>query len=319
MRMLHPKMIESGSKTFGKLAARAEELLEIDRVTNFPTQREYHPQSVSNTTSRNIHIGQRKLLMSEIHFLTEVHRSNTAHAPMLCVYAGACPCTHIPVLLDMFPNVYFILIDPAFKMIQDVTHLTNPRVFTCAYNFDSHTVSAIKMWIENRHNGRHWVHHALNVLCGRLFHIARNGENLLFISDIRRKPYDDAYIALEMCKQESWFTDLGACAGLLKFRLPFTNKVTGKGMRSVKSLEGDLCLPIWGPPSTTECRLLVRKGALHKVYYPEDHEKTMAGFNSVNRPSAWYHHGCEYKSYDEFAQTIVLENYHRIYQHECVR
>jgi cap2 methyltransferase len=317
MRMLHPRMFKFKSRTFGNIP-RPEEFLEIDRVANFPVKRKYHPQSEFNTTSRNIHIGQRKLLMSEIHFLTEVHRYNTAHTPMLCVYAGACPCTHLMVLLNMFPNVYFLLVDPAFK-IQHARDLNNPRVYVCAYNFDADTVSAIKRWLENRHTGSHWVQHALNLLCGRRFPVERNGENLLFISDIRRKPYDDDYIALEMRNQENWFINLGAFAGLLKFRLPFTNKVTGKGMRSVKSLYGELCLPIWGPNSTTECRLLVWKGAKSKMYYPAIHERLMAGFNSVNRPMVWYHRGRAYKSYDEFAQTIVLENYHRIYQHECVR
>lgn len=55
-----------------------------------------------------IHWGQRKLLMSEIEFLT-LH----GHKANLVVYAGAAPGTHISMLSEMFPQHNFILVDPS--------------------------------------------------------------------------------------------------------------------------------------------------------------------------------------------------------------
>lgn len=55
------------------------------------------------------HWGQRKLLLSEIEFLTE-HGSPGC----IVIYAGAAPGTHIPYLVKLFPEVQtFVLYDPA--------------------------------------------------------------------------------------------------------------------------------------------------------------------------------------------------------------
>lgn len=56
-----------------------------------------------------IHWGQRKLLMSEIEFLTLHHERGD-----VVVYAGAAPGTHMDYLADLFPGVSrFVLVDPA--------------------------------------------------------------------------------------------------------------------------------------------------------------------------------------------------------------
>jgi hypothetical protein len=60
------------------------------------------------------HWGQRKLLLSEIEFLTD-------WAPLdrdsIVVYAGAAPGTHIAFLAEMFPRLSFVLVDPSeFKV-----------------------------------------------------------------------------------------------------------------------------------------------------------------------------------------------------------
>src|SRR5262245_53966686 len=54
-----------------------------------------------------IHWGQRKLLLSEIMFLTQ-----WGHLANIVVYAGAAPSDHTPYLQSLFPNHTFILIDP---------------------------------------------------------------------------------------------------------------------------------------------------------------------------------------------------------------
>ena len=71
-------------------------------------------------TKTVIHWGQRKLLMSEIEFLTE-HASEVPKMLFLSfyssdnnqsqwvIYAGAAPGTHINFLADMFPEVSLLL------------------------------------------------------------------------------------------------------------------------------------------------------------------------------------------------------------------
>src|SRR5688572_5255739 len=68
----------------------------------------HNPHKTAGEKKTVIHWGQRKLLLSEIEFLTW-------HAFHGCavVYAGAAPGTHIPYLCKLFPWVQkWILYDP---------------------------------------------------------------------------------------------------------------------------------------------------------------------------------------------------------------
>jgi len=305
--------------------------LVLGNVKDFPRPRTYYPQTKRGealitkrynpicgdgpySTAGNLHIGQRKLLMSEIHFLTEVYRSIPLNTATLCVYAGACPCTHLGRLASMFPNVYFMLVDPRFSEA-DIRHLNRDiprgRVAVCKQLFTDSTVHAIRMWMRGcRMN--HWVHHALRYI--DFDHTQITGTNLLFISDIRSEAYDDECIAEDMRSQARWFRNIGAAAGLLKFRLPFvTDDPASRTL--VKSLKGDICIPIWGPPSTTECRLLVYKGCGDHEYDPVEHERTMAGFNGTERKKQYTYNGTCYHSVDEFAEAVVVDSYYRRFAH----
>ena len=63
-------------------------------------------------TRLGCHSGQRKLLMTEIQFLTTCARDSN-----IIIYAGSAPCEHLPVLLEMFPKKKFLLIDPNYHNI----------------------------------------------------------------------------------------------------------------------------------------------------------------------------------------------------------
>jgi cap2 methyltransferase len=305
--------------------------LVLGNVNNFPCPRTYYPQRkrgealISNghnpicddgpySTSENVHQGQRKLLMSEIHFLTEVYSSMPRPTSILCVYAGACPCTHLDRLAIMFPNVYFMLVDPMFSKT-DTLHLDREiprgRVTVCKEWFTDDTVHAIKMWMKGVHMD-HWVHRKLRYV--DFDHKQLTGTNLLFISDIRSDPYDDKSIAHDMWSQAKWFRDIGAEAGLLKFRLPFVTDDPLSRM-PVNTLKGDVCVPIWGPPSTTECRLLVYSGCGDHKYDPVEHERTMAGFNGTERKKQYTYNGICYHSVDEFAEAVVVDKYYQRFAH----
>lgn len=55
------------------------------------------------------HHGQRKLLLAELQFYH--HTAEKAH---FVVYAGSAPCEHLPILLNLYPHLKFILIDPNY-------------------------------------------------------------------------------------------------------------------------------------------------------------------------------------------------------------
>ena len=59
------------------------------------------------------HHGQRKLLNTEIQFLTNCAAHNGANKPLV-IYAGSAPNEKLPMLLEMFPLVKFLLIDPNY-------------------------------------------------------------------------------------------------------------------------------------------------------------------------------------------------------------
>jgi len=56
------------------------------------------------------HLGQRKLLLSEIQFMTQLYNLNTDIK--YCIYAGSAPGNKTHLLSKLFPDIKFILIDP---------------------------------------------------------------------------------------------------------------------------------------------------------------------------------------------------------------
>lgn len=310
--------------------------LVLGRVTDFPISRTYHAQGTGDySTIQNQHKGQDKLLMSEIHFLTEVYKRHTFDTPFLCIYAGACPCTHLKTLTVKFPNVFFLLIDPRFREFQarQLAIENYGRVMVCPEYFNDHTANAIQdfVWNNNSPGKYHWVKEALQ-RCRNIVRKSATGcdvsffdsktilfENLLFVSDIRIDARNELSIAKEMTSQGQWFRIVDATAGLLKFRLPYIKKTdnSGEGTKApVMSLQGDVCLPIFGPKSTTECRLLVRRNCKDIMYDPEIHEEIMAGFNASERKLCYAYKNKYYKTFDDFAHEVVHDNYRKMIQNQ---
>ncbi len=54
-----------------------------------------------------LHIGQRKLNSNELQFMTDHYVDD-----MVIIYAGAAPCNHLGYLMELFPRVKFVLVDP---------------------------------------------------------------------------------------------------------------------------------------------------------------------------------------------------------------
>ena len=175
-------------------------------------------------------------------------------AGRIVVYAGAAPGTHIPFLADLFPGLTFYLIDPAEFWCSERDWIIIKREF-----FTDKTVPLIKEYA--------------------------GGREILFISDVRsadpkvlpKEEVEDC-VARDMESQMKWAIDLDPVASMHKFRLPY-------GSGTSKYLDGKIYLPIWGPETTTETRLIVTNHQISNIrdYDNTEYEQQMFYFNTVTR------------------------------------
>ncbi|CBZ30889.1 conserved hypothetical protein [Leishmania mexicana MHOM/GT/2001/U1103] len=161
---------------------------------------------------------------------------------------------------------------------------------------------------------------------------------LLFISDIRSGsvalPNFEDHVAENMRAQECWTNILHGEHSMLKFRLPYTSKSTefgGQGVvretrliredGTVPYLRGDMLLPIWTRPTSTEGRLVVPQGAFQKDYNVAHVEDQFFFFNSRVREQVHFNHLVVHDDeldhhYDAAAEVHCLLTYLRFIRPE---
>lgn len=216
----------------------------------------------------NIHIGQRKLLLSEIQLLTTWYMEHpTIHPTVL--YIGAAPGTHLLLLSKLFPSVSFVLYDGA----RFDRRLHKP-VFCVNKGFvDTQQIRDMRTKFDEN--------------------------SLIFISDIRLDaPNDDAFesaVTRDMELQQEWLSILQPKMSLLKFRMSYNMK-HGDTLMYTK---GDLMYQLWAKPASGETRLFVRKEDInvHIPYDFKDYEETMAFHNNFKRPYCYHDIPPELRSY----------------------
>ena len=162
----------------------------------------------SNQTS--LHWGQRKLLLSEIDFLTDFSKKGD-----LVIYAGAAPGLHITMLTKLFPDIEFILVDPAKICIS----ATRPGIKEIIQDFFTDEMAV------------------------KLSKFYKKTHRVLFISDIRRKAVGKMIVE-DMLNQQRWVEIIKPAASLLKFRLPWENEVP-EHSNSLRYLHGEQRLQVW--------------------------------------------------------------------------
>jgi hypothetical protein len=131
----------------------------------------------------------------------------------------------------------------------------------------------------------------------------------LFISDIRHKEEQEQFPSEEcvwedMEAQRRWVEMMRPSAAMLKFRLPWCEPECAEPKR-IEYLDGELRLPVWGCPSTTETRLIVRGPALSvREWDCGVYERHMFFFNTVVRAKQY-----QVGSYDDAAEQAILRQY----------
>ncbi len=221
--------------------------------------------------------------MSEIEFLLMTLTPGTT---CTVVYAGAAPGTHLRILATMFPTHNFILVDPApFALGPE-----HPRILILQQMFTDELAKELQQCLQH------------------------SGTRVVFVSDIRScdpllhsEEIRDLRIREDMQSQARWHHILQPYKSMLKFRLPYTPGKT-------EYLKGDLYFPVWGPRSTTECRLVVGTNPGTQDYDNTTHEEKMFYFNTVTRVSLYHHGVCACgidHCYDCKAEVEILGSYLR--------
>ena len=94
--------------------------IDLSRILLNTAKRERYSKRTTKVTNV-IHWGQRKLLLTEIEFLTMYFEKKTNDKPTYVIYAGAAPGNHILYLSKLFPTVHFELYDPR-NFSEKLTH-----------------------------------------------------------------------------------------------------------------------------------------------------------------------------------------------------
>ncbi|CCW62464.1 unnamed protein product [Phytomonas sp. EM1] len=248
--------------------------------------------SLDSISVKGLHFGQRKLLLSEIEFLTaifdkrkcDIIESDHKQRPVLVVYAGAANGSHLPILFRLFAEARFILIDPA-PFCEEVEVI--------AEDVQGPIIELINDYCTDE-------------LCLRLSRMYGTQYDLYLISDIRtgvpkkmQKNIEHTEMMIrDNAAQRSWCWSLKAVAAMLKFHPPYPPSTDSSGQKcedddntpdEIEYLDGIQLFGVWAPKSSSEVRLVVQGPFCHgynakmRKYNCKEHEEQCYHYNTSNR------------------------------------
>jgi hypothetical protein len=213
----------------------------------------WDPTMADKYDLKRCHWGQLKLFYSELEFFTICSKFYDL-STCVAVYVGAAPGHHISMFRKLFPDLHFILYDPA--------------------NF---AISSDKFIEINTGSKGFFTDNTINEVLKKTI-----GKKVLFISDIRLVSHENNKESFEndvfsdMIKQQKWAIMLNSEMLMLKFRLPYgdanlsydTSQLNKYNVeinidKSIKNgmlyLDGELFIQISPNTHSTETRLISRK------------------------------------------------------------
>jgi len=210
-----------------------------------------------------IHNGQRKLLMTEIEFLTLKYENNKNN---IMIYAGAAPGTHIAYLSSLFPNVTFILVDPNNFTVTETDKIKIRQEY-----FTDDLAKQLREKYVNDDN------------------------NVLFCSDIRRanpelmNPQEvEETVVEDMKMQIEWVRQLTPNWAMLKFRLPYDYYKRKNDDDKDLYPDGLVMIQPWAPLSSTETRLIFDGKNIELIEYDNiKYQNQMFWHNNVGRVNCY--------------------------------
>ncbi|MFS8158965.1 MAG: hypothetical protein ACMG6E_01900, partial [Candidatus Roizmanbacteria bacterium] len=238
------------------------------------------------------HHGQRKLLLSEIDFITSNARKNE---PTIIIYIGAAPCDHGTLLLRMFPYVNLWIIDP--RCVADDIREYGPEarvmITTGIYNQEMADMIVTALKAKDQHISESSPKLAeMTEFTERyddfLFKNEKKGyRRLLFISDIRSKDQtssDEGKLSREVEKDNqtqiigldelATLAPKGRFMASLKFKVPWIGKEDTYRYRA-----GEIHTQPWARLNSPECRLWTGPNAGFTNYDRKTYDEIMVYHN----------------------------------------
>jgi hypothetical protein len=251
----------------------------IFRTINNNSNRLEYTTDIDNN---NCHMGQKKLLFSEIEFLNYVSKYVNI-SDCLVLYVGASPGHHINILKKLYPDISFMLYD-GLKIHMNFND--NIKIIQ-EYFYDSTCNDVIKY--KNEINKKY----------------------LIYITDIRtREPeINNKSVWLDMINQLRWGVLLNADFMNIKLRFPWLEKNTSDHLNyklnlsdienkidlindkinegDVLYLDGKILIQLYAFNNSTEARLFVKKNKNNKYslkkYNCFDYEEKLLYHNTINK------------------------------------
>lgn len=254
----------------------------FSRILNPRSRRRKYERRMNFRKGKDIiHHGQRKLLLTEIEFITnEYHKLNKTTQKIL-LYIGASKSVeslHTYTLANLFPEFEFHLYDK-YDFYDKLYKLKNVKIF--------------KRWFTDTDSNYY------------------KNKNVFLVSDMRDPDISDVIteniivtnkiVLDDMVIQKKFYEDIKPVSALLKFRLPWT---PGKTIY----LDGDIYYQLWQGKSSTETRL-VPNGKL-KTYDNTSYEERLFYFNNETRFKYYAHDNvCYGHCFDCMSEIVILTNY----------
>ena len=260
----------------------------LRQITDESPREKYHRRFNDDKTT--FKFGQRKLMLSEIEFLSIVTNEINELKKCVLIYAGAAPGIHIASLMNMFPYMEYVLIDPAKFIFDEKKPITKFEIINDFFTDEL----AIK------------------------FSEKYSNYEIIFISDIRSADHrlmtneqTELQVETDMINQMKWHEIMRPFKSMLKFRLPYVgDRVVAK--KEIEYLDGKVYLQMWEGKTSSETRLIVDRDARKKNYDCEKYEDQLFRFNTVERVMCYSH---EYNTpgidhcFDCRSEIFILEEY----------
>jgi hypothetical protein len=254
---------------------------------------------------RGDHNGQRKLLLTEVQFLTKVQLDHTVK---YCIYAGAAPGHKTHFLSTLFPEIKFILIDPnKFDMVIDnESHRLKPHtdiVHICsAYPNKSNEFINKKLNSMNTKEKKDVVNLITSsdykifiiedFMDDKYAELFKQLGKTVFVSDIRSNTSENSGSPLDIdiywntSMMYNWINIIKPELSMLKIRMPFSNEKVDMRMyedefktsktygidfiddynkKQFKMSKAVFYLQAWSRPTSTEMRMYIKKDNINKI------------------------------------------------------
>ena len=195
-------------------------------------------------------MGQLKLFLSEVEFLTKVVEDAKikGSAEIVFIYAGAAPGDHTKYLASLFPMIRFELYDP------------NKFIVKNSKMIKTH----VQFFLEI--DAQEWANYAKS----------HPDSYIAFCSDIRSEPATEENVERNMTMQREWWEVINPDLTMFKFRLPWNKGTT-------EYPEGEIYIQLYPGATSTETRLIFKKNAKMIKYDNEQYERALYYHNRISR------------------------------------